>query len=270
VVYKFALGIIGLLAVVIIMFGGLQWMAAAGNEQMITGAKELITSAVAGLVIALLSYSILAFINPQLLSLNFTILKIPVTETAEDIFSLENCNKPEFDGQCIVDGKEVNCNEITCGIQGYSLIAQKNCRGVACGAGEGGCYTDPEQPTTAMSCQQQSCGQWVDKCAQGAYKTYQHVGISQNDATRACICTYYKSEIMDTILHYPATTPAYTQDQQSNFQVICEESATQEQLVEQAKATGSNFSVDPASVQWNCGFKCEYSALFEIPVCNAK
>src|SRR3989338_8645953 len=59
-VYQFALGVVGIFAVVLIMFGGLRWISAAGNESVIGEAKEIITSAVTGLAIALLSYIILA------------------------------------------------------------------------------------------------------------------------------------------------------------------------------------------------------------------
>ncbi|EKD78378.1 MAG: hypothetical protein ACD_41C00355G0002, partial [uncultured bacterium] len=68
VVYAFALGIVGIIAVVLIMFGGLRWIAAAGNESIITEAKEIITSAIIGLAIALLSFILLSFINPQFTS----------------------------------------------------------------------------------------------------------------------------------------------------------------------------------------------------------
>jgi hypothetical protein len=76
-VYQFALGIVGIIAVVLIMLGGLRWVAAAGNESAIGEAKEIITSAVTGLVIALLSYTILFFINPQTLQTGVDIYKIP-------------------------------------------------------------------------------------------------------------------------------------------------------------------------------------------------
>ncbi len=76
-VYQFALGIVGIIAVVLIMLGGLRWIAAAGNESAIGEAKEIITSAVTGLVIALLSYTILLFINPQTLQTGVSIYKIP-------------------------------------------------------------------------------------------------------------------------------------------------------------------------------------------------
>ncbi|MFA6475768.1 MAG: hypothetical protein WCV88_06305, partial [Patescibacteria group bacterium] len=77
-VYQFALGIVGIIAVTLIMFGGVRWIAAAGNESMISEAKETIISAVTGLVIALLSYTILAFINPQTLKTDVSVFKIPV------------------------------------------------------------------------------------------------------------------------------------------------------------------------------------------------
>lgn len=78
VVYRYALGMVGILATVLIMAGGLIWLSSAGNEQMITQGKEIITSALVGLVIALFSYSILYWINPQFTSLNMEVFKIPV------------------------------------------------------------------------------------------------------------------------------------------------------------------------------------------------
>jgi soluble lytic murein transglycosylase-like protein len=88
-VYQFALGIVGIIAVTLIMFGGVRWIAAAGNESMISEAKETITSAVTGLVIALLSYTILAFINPQILKTDVSIFKIPIPTTPVE--SMDAC-----------------------------------------------------------------------------------------------------------------------------------------------------------------------------------
>lgn len=77
-VYEFSVGLVSIAAVVLIMIGGLRWIAAAGNESAITEAKEMITSAVLGLVIALLSYTLLLFINPQLTDLESSVAKIPL------------------------------------------------------------------------------------------------------------------------------------------------------------------------------------------------
>jgi D-alanyl-D-alanine dipeptidase len=77
-VYQFAVGLASIIAVVLIMVGGLRWIAAAGNESAITQAKEMITSAVLGLIIAMLSYTILLFLNPTLLDIETKIAKIPL------------------------------------------------------------------------------------------------------------------------------------------------------------------------------------------------
>jgi len=68
-IYNFALSIIGILATVAIIYGGVRWASAAGNESSITAAKETIFSALIGLIIAVGSYTILNFINPQLVNL---------------------------------------------------------------------------------------------------------------------------------------------------------------------------------------------------------
>lgn len=77
-VYEFSVGLVSIAAVVLIMIGGLRWIVAAGNESTITEAKEMITSAIMGLVIALLSYTLLLFINPQLTDLESSVAKIPL------------------------------------------------------------------------------------------------------------------------------------------------------------------------------------------------
>ena len=78
-VYNFALGIVGIIAVVLIMFGGMRWISAAGNEQTIGTAKEIIVSALIGLFLALFSYSILVFVNPEFDQLDVAVLQIPVS-----------------------------------------------------------------------------------------------------------------------------------------------------------------------------------------------
>jgi hypothetical protein len=67
--YKFSIGLIAILAVIMIMFGGLQWIFASGNMGKVSEAKTTITSAIAGLILALTSYVILYNINPKLVNL---------------------------------------------------------------------------------------------------------------------------------------------------------------------------------------------------------
>lgn len=82
-IYNFAVAAAGILAVVVIMYGGLVWASSAGNEQTITSAKETILSAIIGLIIILGSYTLLNYINPQLLNLKYA--EIPIIGGIPDI-----------------------------------------------------------------------------------------------------------------------------------------------------------------------------------------
>jgi hypothetical protein len=65
--YKFGIAIVGILAVVMIGVGGFMYIVtSAGNAGKLADAKEIITSAILGLVMALLSWLILFVINPDL------------------------------------------------------------------------------------------------------------------------------------------------------------------------------------------------------------
>lgn len=61
-IINWVLGLLGLIAVIIIIYAGFLWLTAAGNEDRITTAKKTILGAVIGLVIILLSYAIVAFV----------------------------------------------------------------------------------------------------------------------------------------------------------------------------------------------------------------
>ncbi len=67
--YPFGLSAAAILAVFMLVFAGVQMMAAVGNPGMIESAKGKIWSALLGLLIAVGSYLILRTINPQLLNL---------------------------------------------------------------------------------------------------------------------------------------------------------------------------------------------------------
>lgn len=68
-VYQYLVGIAGIVAVAMIMYGGVKWIFAGGDSGKIGAAKETITNAVIGLILALGSYVILNTINPNLLTL---------------------------------------------------------------------------------------------------------------------------------------------------------------------------------------------------------
>lgn len=85
-IYKYGIGVIGIIATVVMMIGGIIWLLAGGDPSKITEAKAWITASVTGLIIALSSYLILYTVNPDLiygfkepLKISF-VEKIPDTE----------------------------------------------------------------------------------------------------------------------------------------------------------------------------------------------
>ncbi|MEK7595942.1 MAG: hypothetical protein AAB564_00080, partial [Patescibacteria group bacterium] len=64
--FKYAITIAAVLAVIMIVIGGLQYIGAAGNTSVIEDAKDRIYWAIVGLILALGSYLILYNINPEL------------------------------------------------------------------------------------------------------------------------------------------------------------------------------------------------------------
>lgn len=81
--YNIALTVAGILAVIMIIIAGVQWVTSGGNSEMISSAKKRIGGALIGLLIAYLSYTILATINPALINLrlpqNFLIRPFSIT-----------------------------------------------------------------------------------------------------------------------------------------------------------------------------------------------
>jgi hypothetical protein len=61
-IIQWVLGILALVAVVMIILGGVRWMTAGGNEEHVEGAKKIITAAVIGLIIVLLAWAIVIFV----------------------------------------------------------------------------------------------------------------------------------------------------------------------------------------------------------------
>lgn len=77
-VYKYAVAVVSIIAVVMIMVGGLRWMTAGGNASAISSAKEMISGAVIGLILLLGSYTVLYTINPDLV--NFKALQVKLIQ----------------------------------------------------------------------------------------------------------------------------------------------------------------------------------------------
>ncbi|MFA5070291.1 MAG: hypothetical protein WC528_03335 [Patescibacteria group bacterium] len=61
-ILQWILGLLGLIAVVILVIAGFMWMTAAGNEDKIDKAKKMISGAVIGIIIILLAWAIIIFV----------------------------------------------------------------------------------------------------------------------------------------------------------------------------------------------------------------
>src|SRR3989338_1559854 len=61
-IIQWVLGLLGLIAVVMILIGGFQWMTAGGNEEKVASAKKIISAAVIGFVVVLLAWAIVIFV----------------------------------------------------------------------------------------------------------------------------------------------------------------------------------------------------------------
>lgn len=73
--YRMGLGIAAVLAVIFIMIGGFRYLAAAGGGQVEEG-KGMIKNAIIGLILAILSYTLLQTVNPNLTALQLPPVKM--------------------------------------------------------------------------------------------------------------------------------------------------------------------------------------------------
>jgi len=62
------LGFLGILAIIIILWGGFRWMTSGGNEEKVGEAKKVITAGIIGLIIIFTAYAIATFVISQMLA----------------------------------------------------------------------------------------------------------------------------------------------------------------------------------------------------------
>ncbi len=67
---SWVLGFFGLISVIMIIYGGFRYLTAAGNEENVDKAKDIIRQAVIGMVIVMLSYALMAFVYFTVLQLS--------------------------------------------------------------------------------------------------------------------------------------------------------------------------------------------------------
>ncbi|MDO8499167.1 MAG: pilin [bacterium] len=98
-VYNYAMIVAAILAVIMIIVVGAQWITSAGSSDMISSAKKRITGALVGLLIAYLSYAILNTLNPNLVSLRLPQVYMirPVVIAPEYCADFPNARPPAAD-----------------------------------------------------------------------------------------------------------------------------------------------------------------------------
>lgn len=69
-IFKYAIGIIGIIAAIVLMFAGVTWLTAGGNANAISQAKTYIISSLTGLLLAFCSFLLLSTINNSLVALD--------------------------------------------------------------------------------------------------------------------------------------------------------------------------------------------------------
>jgi len=93
-IYQIGIGIAGALAVLILVIGGIKYIASAANPSLKGEAKAQIWAAIGGLILALFSYIILNTINPDLVnfSLKLDSVDIPVSDKTSERAFVEQTN----------------------------------------------------------------------------------------------------------------------------------------------------------------------------------
>jgi len=129
-IYKYAIGIIGIVAAIALMIGGIRWLTAGGNPSGVKDAQSWITGAVTGLIIGLASYLILNQINPNLVQFQpikvVMVSQAPITSSTSSQYI--NC-KPQIETQCssgyVSTGNISDCSEVMGNYVGEGMDSTK-------------------------------------------------------------------------------------------------------------------------------------------------
>ncbi|MCK4912913.1 MAG: hypothetical protein KAS05_04235 [Candidatus Omnitrophica bacterium] len=113
--YDFLLSIVGIVAVMMLIIGGMRYITAAGNAAAIGDAKDIIQNAIFGLLLALLSWVFVSTINPDVLY-----IKAPgSTFTAATVIDLDACYTSYTAPNCTCKNGNIvvaSVDETTCNI----------------------------------------------------------------------------------------------------------------------------------------------------------
>ena len=118
-IYNYGLAIVGILAAIMLMLGGVIWITSEGNQTRVGQAKSIIGSSLIGMILAFTAYMLLRTINPDLVTLN------PLKYTNNNLITM---------GCCQLAGNAEISSEPTCKQEkgSWSLNAQLAIGGKTC------------------------------------------------------------------------------------------------------------------------------------------
>jgi len=138
-IYNYAIGIVGLLSAMVIMYAGFKWLTAGGSPDKVNEAKAWIASSLTGLVLTIFAYSILNFINPVLVtkkSISLPVVKPePIDITVETTSGIGCCEFNDVAGHDCTNYTETKCKNL----DGKFMGSTYNCEANSC-IYKGECY----------------------------------------------------------------------------------------------------------------------------------
>jgi len=87
-VYKYAIGIVGIVSAIVLMWAGFLWLTAGGNQARVTDAQGWIKGSLTGLALALCSFLILSTVNPSLTKFK----SVDITPIGEEEIKTDSIN----------------------------------------------------------------------------------------------------------------------------------------------------------------------------------
>src|SRR3989338_2239062 len=148
--YKFFVAALVVIAVGVVMWGGFKRIMAAGSPERVKSANETIIGAITGVVIALISYSLLSLVNPNLVK-NFGL-------------NIEKIKPESYGDKCPKYDPTDPSIIYKCGHE--EVVDGRACVGQYCEAGKGGCYRidTTGEPLTDYQClhKWEVCGKITD------------------------------------------------------------------------------------------------------------
>lgn len=146
--YKIALIVVTLSAVLMLSIGGFMYLTSAGNTASMGNAKGIIYDSLIGLVIALAAWLILYIINPDLVKISLKVLP-PVTPltgqagTPQGLGTLPPESSVELAKQILANGNINLASSGDCKSPSGTVSPRKNIEDVAAGKRMAACYAGP-------------------------------------------------------------------------------------------------------------------------------